>query len=341
MRRLRVGRVVRGWLTRRRVLALVSAATAVLAVVAVTVTKVARDEQDRQYRHGTIMILTGGTKGIYYTYGVELAAAVNRRLDGVQAQAMATTASVDNVRQVARSANVFAFTAADAASAAVDGRAPFTGRVPVRALARIYDDYLHLLVRADAPIRSITDLVGRRVSVGSDGSGTELIAERMLGVAGVNPAALSVSRLGINESVAALQRGDIDAFFWSGGLPTAGITELARDTPVRLVPLGELAAGMHTRWDPAYRAGIIVAGSYQLTGEDADTSTVAVPDLLVTRADTDPGLVEEVTRILFEARAEIADRVPVAYSLDRRSAIATSPIPLHDGALRYYRRTKI
>ncbi|MDT3441103.1 TAXI family TRAP transporter solute-binding subunit [Pseudofrankia sp. BMG5.37] len=317
-----------------------SAVTAVLAATAATVFAVAKDGQDNQYRHGTIMILTGGTKGIYYTYGVELAAAVNRRLNGVQAQAMATTASVENVRQVARSANVFAFTAADAASAAVDGRAPFTQRVPIRALARIYDDYVHLVVRADAPINSIEDLAGKRVSIGSDGSGTELITERMLEVAGINPASLSVSTLGINESVAALRAGDIDAFFWSGGLPTAGITELAQKTPIRLVPLGQLAAGLHAEWDPVYRSGAILADTYRLAGEAVDTPTVAVPDLLVTRADTDPGLVEEVTRILFDARAEIADRVPVAYALDRRSAIATAPIPLHDGALRYYRATK-
>ncbi|WP_232794006.1 MULTISPECIES: TAXI family TRAP transporter solute-binding subunit [Pseudofrankia] len=321
-------------------LTVVAAATAVLTGMAITVAAVARDEQDNQYRHGTIMILTGGTKGIYYTYGVELAAAVNRRLGGVQAQAMATTASVDNVRQVARSANVFAFTAADAASAAVAGRAPFTHQVPIRALARIYDDYVHLVVRADAPIHTIADLAGKRVSVGSDGSGTELIAERMLAVAGIDPATLSTSRLGINESVVALQDSDLDAFFWSGGLPTTGITELAQQTPIRLVPLGQLAAGLHAEWDPVYRSGAILADTYPLAGDAVDTPTVAVPDLLITRADTDPGLVEEVTRILFDARAEIADRVPVAYALDRRSAIATSPIPLHDGALRYYRATK-
>jgi TRAP transporter TAXI family solute receptor len=323
------------------VLTVLAATMAVVAAGGLTVTAVARDGQDHQYRHGTILILTGGTKGIYYTYGVELAAAVNRRLGGVQAEAMATTASVDNVRQVARSANVFAFTAADAASAAVAGRPPFASPVPVRALARIYDDYVHLVVRADAPINSVADLAGKRVSVGSDGSGTELIAERMLAAAGIDPATLTTSRLGINESVAALRSGDIDAFFWSGGLPTAGITELAEKTRIRLVPLGQLAPGLHDRWDPVYRSGTILADTYGVSGDAVDTPTVAVPDLLVTRADTDAGLVEEVTKILFDARAEIADRVPVAYALDRRSAIATSPIPLHEGALRYYRSTKI
>ncbi|MBL7501207.1 TAXI family TRAP transporter solute-binding subunit [Frankia sp. CNm7] len=329
-----------GWWTHRRVLVGLSAALAVAVAVAVGVVAVVRDGQAQEYRRGTIVILTGGTKGIYYSYGVELAAAINRRLDGVRAEALATTASVDNVRRVARSANVFAFTAADAASAAVDGRLPFTAPVPIRALARIYDDYLHLVVRADAPIKEITDLVGKRVSMGSDGSGTGLIAERMLGVAGVDPATLAVSHLGINESVDALLAGQIDAFFWSGGLPTEGITELTDEAAVRLVPLGQLATGLRATWDPAYRMGTIPGDTYRLA-EPGHTLTVAVPNLIVTRADTDSGLVEEVIRILFGARGDIAERVPVAIALDHRSAIATSPLPLHDGALRYYRAEKI
>ncbi|WP_052710766.1 TAXI family TRAP transporter solute-binding subunit [Pseudofrankia sp. DC12] len=339
MRRLRRPRPG-GWWSRRRLLVALSAALVVVVAATLGSVAVSRNGQQRQYRRGSIVILTGATKGIYYSYGVALAAAINRRLDGVEAEAMATTASVDNVRQVALSPNVFAFTAADAASAAVAGRAPFDRPEPIRALARIYDDYMHLVVRADGPIHTLADLRGRRVSIGSDGSGTELIAERMLSVAGIPDKSMAVSRLGFNESVAALENGGLDAFFWSGGLPTGGITDLAAVTQIRLVSLGSLAEQLHSRSDPAYRPGTILADTYRLAGPPTDTTTVAVPDLLVTRADTDAGLVEEVTRILFDARAEIAAQIPVANALDRRSAIATFPIPLADGALRYYRSTK-
>jgi len=336
-RRLRLG----GSSARRRLLIGVSAALVVLVGGVATSVAVTRDGRQRTYRHGTITILTGGTLGIYYSYGVALAAAINHRLDGVEAEALATTASVDNVRQVSRSPNVFAFTAADAASAAVAGRAPFDRPEPIRALARIYDDYMHLVVRADSPIHGVADLAGHRVSLGSDGSGTELIAERMLGVAGLAEGSMTISRLGINESVAALETGDIDAFFWSGGLPTGGITDLAESLPIRLVPLGTLAEPLHSEVDSAYRPGTIPADTYQLAGRPTATPTVAVPDLLVTRADTDPGLVEEVTRVMFDARGEISREIPVANSLDRRSAISTFPVPLAVGALRYYRSTKI
>lgn len=331
-------RIPRGWRARHGLLVAVSTATTLLVVCGTVV--VARDSDHRPYRRGPIVILTGATKGTYFSYGVELAAAINRRLDGVQATTDATTESVENVGEVAASPNVFAFAAADAASAGVDGRAPFAAPQPIRALARIYDDYLHLVVRAKSPIHDITDLPGRRVSVGSAGSGTELIANRMLDVTHVDPGTLTVSHLGINESMAALAAGGIDAFFWSGGLPTDGISDLATRVAVRLVPLAGLAAPLRDQWDHAYRPGAIPAGTYPLADGADDTPTVAIPDLLITRTDTDPGLVEEVTRVLFEARATIAATVPAADALDRRSAIATSPIPLHDGALRYYRSVK-
>jgi TRAP transporter TAXI family solute receptor len=340
MGRWRPAGLARGWPTRRRALVLVSAVTAVVVGCAVTVLVVTRHGQDRRYRTGTITILTGGTQGIYYQYGEQLAVAINGRLSGVHAVVLSTAASVDNMQRVALGPNIFAFTAADAASAAQAGRPPFDHPVPIRALARIYDDYIHLVVRASAPIHDITDLRGKRVSIGSDGSGTQLIANRMLDVAGVGLSSLTVRRLGIDDSIRALERGDVDAFFWSGGLPTAGITALSRAADVRLVPLGRLATPLH-RLDWAYQAESIPADTYPQMKDPANTSTVAVPDLIVTRADTDPGLVEQVTRILFDASPQIAAEVPVANALDRRTAISTSPVPLHDGALRYYRSTKI
>lgn len=313
------------------------AAVLAVAVVAVTASWTVLGDEDRAYRRGPVTILTGATLGIYFAYGVELASVVNARLDGVSATAVPTTASVENLQRVAREPNVFAFAAADAASAAVDGRAPFDRPLPVRALARVYDDYIHLIVRDESPVHTIGGLRGLKVSVGSDGSGTELIASRLLDVAGVDPAELTVSHLGINESVAALRDGEVDAFFWSGGLPTSGVSELAGQVPIRLVPLGELADVLHDRWDTAYRRGTIPADTYRQADE---TATIAVPDLLVTRADTDPGLGYEITKALFDARNELTLAVPVAGALDRRVAIATSPVPLHDGALSYYRDVK-
>jgi hypothetical protein len=285
-----------------------------------------------------VVLATGGTKGVYYAYGTTLAAEVERRSPGVDASVTATTGSVDNLRMVADGRATFAFTAGDAAAEAFQGGDLFRRPVPIRAVARVYDDYIHLVVRRGSPVRSVRDLVGRRVSLGSPGSGTALIAGRLLRVAGVPASRVEAAALGINESVAALQGGDLDAFFWSGGLPTAGVEELAAATPVRLVALDGLADPMRARFGSAYRSATVPAGMY---GGGEPVATIAVPNLLVCREDADALLVEHLAETLFGARDALGRTVPQAEAVDERAAIATFPVPLHPGAERYFRSAKL
>jgi uncharacterized protein len=277
-----------------------------------------------------VRIATGGSKGVYYAYGVVLAAELQRRPSVLRAAVQVTTGSIDNLRLVAAGTVTLAFSAGDAAAEAHHGRTLFDRKVDLAAVARVYDDYVHLVVPRTSRVRAITDLGGRRVSLGSVDSGTALIAERLLAVAGVRPRSLTPLRLGINESIAALQAGDADAFFWSGGLPTSGVSELARATPIRLVPLGDLADAMRTRFDAVYRLATVPAGIY---GSPDRVTTIAVPNLLVCRPDADRALVREIAETLFDSRREaLAAGVPQAETLDVRSAIATFPLPLHPGA---------
>jgi len=290
------------------------------------------------YPRGPVEIATGGTQGVYYGYGQALADALGAELDGVDARVLATAGSVENLRRVAEGSSTVGFTAADAAADAVAGEGLFGRPQPVRALARVYDDYVHLVVRADSPVRTAAQLRGQRVSLGSAGSGTELIAGRVLAVLRLDPVRdVRAVRLGINESVAALRAGTVDAFFWSGGLPTGGVAELAAGVPVRLVDLGRYAPDLRSRFNRAYRAAAVPAGTYP--GVPA-LLTVAVANYLVVAEDADQGLVYQLTRVLFEQREVLARRVPLAGTVDPRAAIETGPVPLHPGALRYYRAVK-
>ncbi|MFJ2033974.1 TAXI family TRAP transporter solute-binding subunit [Streptosporangium sp. NPDC087985] len=285
-----------------------------------------------------VRVATGGTKGVYYSYGQELAKVLNGRLEGVDASVDPTAGSVENLQRIADSRSTLAFVAADAAADAVEGRGPFSEPLPIRAVARVYDDFVHLVVSSASSARDITGLRGLRVSVGSPSSGTELIANRMLSIAGLDwKKDIRRVRLGINESANALRNGDIDAFFWSGGLPTSGVTELSQSVPVRLLPLGELVDEMRERYGPSYRRATIPIGTYSTA---AEVTTIAVPNYLVTNASTDSGLIRRLTWVLFARRDEMARAVPAVALLDRRAAIATVPVPLHDGALRYYRDVK-
>jgi uncharacterized protein len=285
-----------------------------------------------------VRIATGGTKGVYYAYGALLANELRGRPSVLRATVAATTGSVDNLRRLASGAATLAFTAADAAAEAYQGDAPFEGVVALAAIARVYDDYVHLVVPRASPVAEPMDLVGRRVSVGPVGSGTALIAERLLAVAGVRTRSLTALRLGINESIAALVGGRADAFFWSGGLPTRGVIELAQGMPIRLVPLGDLAEPMRARYGPVYRSATVPSGVY---GSAERLTTIAVPNLLVCRPDADRAVVRDVAEALFGGRrAALAGAVPQAETLDERSAIATLPLPLHPGAQDYYRAIK-
>jgi TRAP transporter TAXI family solute receptor len=255
----------------------------------------------------------------------------------VRPEVVPTTGSVENLRLLAAHQVDVAFVAADVAAQALAGRPLFPAPLAVAAIARAYDDYLHLVVPLESGIDALQRLPGRRVSLGPLGSGTAFMAERLLDAAGLPSHAVRVSRLGINESVAALRAGRLDGFFWSGGLPTSGVTELAAGRPIRLVPLGRHAPSLRQRYGAVYRTGTVPAGVYGLRERVA---TIAVPNLLACRADADRDGVRALTRALFAGRDVLARRVPQAEALDERSAIATFPLPLHLGAQDHYRAVK-
>ncbi|MEU1754366.1 TAXI family TRAP transporter solute-binding subunit [Micromonospora matsumotoense] len=286
-----------------------------------------QDSPDEPVR---IRIATGSPTAVYHAFGQSLAAVLNRELPDVRASVVVTAASAENVRLVGSGAAELGFTQAD-----VLDTNP-TGPPKVLAVARVYDDLLHLVTTAGGPIRDVTDLRGRRVSVGAPGSGTEITATRLLEVARLGGDQVRQEHLGLDDSVAALRAGRIDAFFFSGGLPVRGVKGLADATSIRLVDLGEWTEPLRRTYREVYVSRDIPRSVY---GVDPVT-TVANPNYLIVRADLPEPLVREVTRLLMERRAELAAAHPAAGRLSPRSAIATTPLPLHPGAADWYRSAK-
>jgi TRAP transporter TAXI family solute receptor len=260
---------------------------------------------------------------------------VERHLPALRPRVLATDASIENLQMVADGRADVAFTLADAASDAVRGKGRFPRPLPVVALARLYDNYVQIVVRADSPIRSVAQLAGRRVSVGPSGSGTRLVAERILDIARLSsPRALRRVRLDVAASAKALAAGRVDAFFWSGGLPTRAISDLRRSTAIRLVGLGGLAARLRERHDDLYAETVVPRAAYALSSA---VTTVSVPNYLVVRRDFDGEAAYRLTRALFLRRADIERSHPEAARLNLRAAIATYPLDLHPGAVRWFR----
>ncbi|MBO9626962.1 MAG: TAXI family TRAP transporter solute-binding subunit [Microbacterium sp.] len=292
------------------------------------------DQRADEWSHGEHVIASGSATGVYYAYGSRLAEELSTEV-GAPVKAAQTAGSVDNLLRVDSGEALLGFAQGDAAADAVNGTGAFAEPLDIEAVARLYDEYLHIVVRGDSDIRSIPDLAGARVSLGAENSGVNLIAGRVLEAAGVDEESIDDPQLGLTDSIRAMEEGSIDGFFWVGGLPTPGIQELAGSMPVRLLPVERAWVNAVNRtYSDAYRPADLPIGTYGLT---ESAPTMAVPNYLVTSSDTPDAVVRDVLDGLFGARARIAADVPAAALLDRRQAIFTEPVRLHPGALAYYR----
>lgn len=284
-----------------------------------------------------VVIASGGSMGVYYGYANALAASMRRADPELPVEVITTAGSRENLALLAQNAASCAFVATDAAAEAIAASttSPGAEELSIASVARVYDDYLHLVARADGPVRTVGDLADRRVSLGPPTSGTRLIVDRLFESSGGRPS-MTVMELGIDDSLDALEAGTMDAFFWSGGVPTTGVGDLSERLPLRIVPLDELATDLTDAY-ATYRAATIPIGPY---GNPQSVATIAVPNQLVCRSDLDPAVVEFIVDRLFAGRDDIALTVPQARALDRRFAIETNPVPLHPAALEWYRSSK-
>ena len=286
-----------------------------------------------------LSIATGGTGGVYYPYGGGLAKVLNDNLPGVRATAEVTAASVDNLKLIRDGGADIAFVLADTLADAVAGRGAFEGRpVPARSLAVLYSNYTHLVSLASSGIRTAADLRGKVVSTGSPGSGTEVIAIRVLRAAGLDPDR-DVTRqgLGASESAGALADGKIAAFFFSGGLPTAAVQDLAHTAgiTIRLIPTADQLPALQRDYGPLYFPLEMPASAYRGTG--GSVAVVGVANVLVVNTSMPDALAYDITRLLLDKRADLVAIHPEARHLSPETASAPSPAAFHPGAVKLYR----
>jgi uncharacterized protein len=285
---------------------------------------------------GRLSIATGGTSGVYFVYGGGLAKVISSNLEGYKATAETTSASVDNLILIKDGSSDIAFTLADTALDAVKGREAFKEQVPMRVLAQIYDNYTQVVAKAGSGIKTIEDLKGKRVSVGAPNSGTEVIADRVLTAAGMDPKGdIKRQGLGVDESVQAMKDGSIDAFFWSGGLPTGAITDLVTTDKITMLDTTEYTDKLVAKYGDVYRNDTIPKGTYK--GVDKDVPTIAVPNYLVVSEKMDNKLAHYLTKLLFDRKKDLVAVHPEAKNLDpKQGAEVIAPIELHPGAKQYF-----
>lgn len=275
-----------------------------------------------------LRIATGGRAGEYFQLGNALSIVWQERLGLATApEVLPSNGSPANVSLLTTGAAEVAFCQLDVA---VDRMAD---RSSLRALAAIYNDALQIVVPAGSPIREVADLRGARVSIGAENSGVAYVAARVLTAAALGGEDdVQRVRLDLPGSVAALRAGEVDAFFWVGGLPTGTVNVLADAVPVRLLDIEPLLDELRSRF-PVYAPGTVLAGTYRTA---AAVSTLLVRNLLLVDASLDANLAQALTGALFAEQQRLVGAAQAARTIDSRSAILTQPVPLHDGALRWF-----
>ncbi|MFH8773255.1 TAXI family TRAP transporter solute-binding subunit [Streptomyces sp. NPDC085866] len=282
-----------------------------------------------------LRLATGAPGGPYNAFGKALAVQAAQAVPRLHITPLSTAASVDNLRRLGAGSADLGLAMADAAEDAVQGREPFSSRAAVTALARVYVNYTHLVVPADGPVRSVGDLAGRSVATGAAGSGGQVLANRLLRVTGLTgQRSVRQRQLGLAASVEALRTGTVDALIWAGGVPTPALSALAREFPLRFLPLEEQAAVLRDTYGPVYTAVTLPSGVYGLT---EPVGTVGVGNYLLARSQVPQQAVREVLRVVFDRWRVLLREVTAGARLEPRFAVATGDVPLHPGAVAYYR----
>ncbi|HEX6722954.1 MAG TPA: TAXI family TRAP transporter solute-binding subunit [Burkholderiaceae bacterium] len=286
-----------------------------------------------------LSIATGGTGGVYYPLGGGIAAALSKHVPGMQATAEVTGGSVDNLKLIGSGKPYIALSMADAAQDAARGEDKFKGnKVGVRTLMVLYPNRMHVVSIEGKGVAKMADLKGKRVSTGSPGSATEVMAFRIIEAAGLDKDSdMKRERLGVAESVNALKDGKIDAFFWVGGLPTAAVTDLANTpgTKIKMVDHADVVAKMNQKYGNLYVEDVIPKDTYK--GMEADNKQATVMNILVANESMDDKTAYNIVKTIFDKRDDLiaVHKEAANFKLESQKASA-SPVPFHPGAAKFF-----
>jgi TRAP transporter TAXI family solute receptor len=288
-----------------------------------------------------LSIATGGTGGVYYPLGGGMAAVLSKYVQGMQATAEVTGGSVANLQLISTGKPYLAMTMVDAGLDALKGQDKFNGKpVPVRTLMVMYPNRMHVVTIEGIGITKMGDLKGKRVSTGSGGSATEVMAFRVIEAAGLDKDKdMKRERLGVAESGNALKDRKIDAFFWVGGLPTAAVSDLANSpgVKIKLIDHADLVDKMNQKYGKLYVQDRIPKDTYK--GMAADNRQATVMNLLVAHENMDEKTAYEIVKTIFDKREELirVHKEAENFKLENQKSAAAGGIPWHPGAVRYFK----
>ena len=264
---------------------------------------------------------------------------LSKHVPGLQATAEVTGGSVDNLKLIGSGKPYIGFSMTDAGQDALRGEDKFKGnKVPLKTLMVLYPNRMHVVSIDGRGVTKMADLKGKRVSTGSPGSATEVMAFRLIEAAGLDKDSdVKRERLGVAESVNAIKDGKIDAFFWVGGLPTAAVTDLANTpgTKIRMIDHADAVAAMNKKYGNLYIEDVIPKDVYR--GMEADNKQATVMNILVCHESMDEKTAYNIVKTIFDKRDDLiaVHKEAANFRLENQKT-AASPIPFHPGAVKYF-----
>jgi len=310
------------------------------AVLLIGISVLASCRTPAPVRSRPLVRLTSGTPGGgFFPIGDGLARAYATSLPLVDVRLLQSAGSISNVEAIERGDADMGLAFADVAYMAftgrLDGRPARFGQL--RGMAVLELTPVHLVVRAASLIRTVADLRGRRVGVGPPGSGTGLTARLVMKAFGIEPDAVRTESLRYNDAATRLRDGTLDGMFIDGSYPLESVRS-ATSLGGQLVSLGGAAIDRLRHEYPFFRRTVIPGGTYP--GQPGPIHTIGVETLLVCRRTLDAALVHDLTRSFFDILPLLSAQQDSLRMMDLDQAPAT-PIPLHDGAARYYRELEL
>lgn len=321
----------------RKVLAIMVA----LMLVAGVIAGCGGDNKQAAPAKPTQMILaTGGTAGTYYPFGGAMAQIFNSKIPNMNVTALATGASIENLRLVNKKEAELAIVQNDIMDYAFNGKEMFKDKLPnVRGIAILYPEIIQVVVRSGSGINNIGDLKGKKVSVGAPGSGTEANFRQLIDACGFNYQAMSPTYLSFADSADQFKDKLIDGFIVTAGIPNSAVMDISAQYSVKILAISEDMVAKLSQKHPFLTPFTIPAGIYK--NQTEPIKTVAVQATLIVSSEVEDDVVYNITKALFENQADLAKANAKGKELSLQAAVKGMSVPLHPGAEKYYKEKGI
>lgn len=289
-----------------------------------------------------VSVATGGTSGTYYPIGSGITAITTKYVDGVEATAESTGASVANSKMLRDGKIEFILCSASTALSAYSGEGEaFEGKPAdnMRGIASLYPEVFQFITLNGSGLEKVSDLKGKRVAVGAAGSGTERIAKILLEAHGVTYDDIDEQFLGFGEAVTALKDRLIDVAIVGSGLPTSAVVDASASLDINLLEVDKQMMGKALEKYVFLKFETIPEGTYN--GVDKDILTIATPALFITSEEMDEEIVYNMVKALFENIEELERVHTQGKNIKLETAVEAMSVPLHPGAEKYYKEKGI